>query len=146
MEKRIIKFRGYVLNEKRWVYGYYCVERIANFHGTDMKEMHVIKDADIPTLKFFVNPESVGQLTGKFDQKKKEIYEGDIVSLTKTIQNYDDDDGWNPRNHFTPQYSEVLRKGVVFYKPPSFNVNIDCRDWSKFTVIGNIFENPELLN
>ncbi len=77
------------------------------------------------------------QYTGLQDKNGKEIYEGDIVNFER--------EGnfvilWNNKNY----------AGVWTFSPISFQIYSPCwyGDWDnkKCEVIGNIFENPELLN
>ena len=75
--KREIKFRGYNLKNKMWIYGYYLVNRGKHYIVQD-KTAHPFDEAS----DFEVDPESVGQFVGEY--KGKPIYEGDFVEVVKT--------------------------------------------------------------
>ena len=72
---RQIKFRGYNLKNKKWIYGYYLVNRGEHFIAPDG-----IQPPDMTWEDFLVDPESVGQYVGNYFNK--EVYEGDIVQIT----------------------------------------------------------------
>lgn len=65
----------------------------------------------------------VMQFTGLLDKNGKEIYEGDIIQ-------------WD-----TSDYSDL--RCAVSFCPPSFTLPGD--DGGNLEIIGNIYENPELL-
>lgn len=142
---RIIKFRGLRTDGKGWVYGML-------FHNNKIVTETVSYESPLvekgsPCYKYeYINiiPETVGQFTGLHDKNGKEIYEGDIVSYKHTIQNYDDDDILNPRHYKTPQYETKIFKSDVKYRYNSFIIMDDSK-WNDLEVIGNIYENPELL-
>jgi uncharacterized phage protein (TIGR01671 family) len=70
------------------------------------------------------------QYTGLKDKNGKEIYEGDIVSSEQ----------WNPKT-----YQVVFEDGEFGFKNSGdFYLNA-LHYLEKFEVIGNIYENPELL-
>lgn len=121
---REIKFRGRV-PDKGWLYGdlrhignnlIYIVDKFG--HGSS------------------VNPNTVGQYTGLEDADGREIYEGDIVRFKL------------PPMVLTNEKTAV---GVVVYEYGQFLVIIHSMRFTIFsviedcTVIGNIYDNPELL-
>lgn len=85
-------------------------------------------------------PESVviQQFTGLFDKKGKEIYEGDIIQYfipwngetVKRVIEYDE-------TFLCFMSYDNDKRGVFLY---------EVKETKKITILGNIFENPELLN
>lgn len=73
---RKIKFRGYNLKNKKWLYGYYLVNRGKHYIVQD----EVVEPFSEPS-DFEVDPESVGQYVGEVNGV--ELYEGDVVNVNR---------------------------------------------------------------
>lgn len=135
-----ILFRGKRVDNGEWTYGYLfvCWDRCYILWGMS---------GDNP-IKEEVVPETVGQYTGLTDKNGKKIFEGDIVKLTDKSFGYK----WkavvefgNPNGNYTWGWQ---------LKPigKAKNVNTDILCWVEMEetgafceVIGNIHDNPELL-
>lgn len=149
---RVIKFRGMDL-EGRWFYGLPCIITVGRDRGS-----YISNSCGMP-MAYDIRPETLTQFTGLFDGTKfddltiveqknwlknnkqedwkgKEIYEGDVV---KSRQPLIDD--------------EALINTVIF-KKGGFYLNCEKQldyllgDYESMfiEVIGNIFENGDLLN
>lgn len=71
---RKISFRGYNLKNKKWLYGYYLVNRGKHFIVQD----EVVDPFSEPS-DFEVDPKSVGQCTDVEDKNGVVVYEGDVM-------------------------------------------------------------------
>ncbi len=128
---REILFRGKDINTNKWCYGGY-VRKVLFKNTKDEKIRHYIFDGENagPIVMHEVNPETVGQCTRLEDYSGKyKAYEGDIVQ--------DLDDG---------------TLGIVYWdeKEAGFMIEIEnctvpAQDISYYQVIGNKWDNPELL-
>ena len=129
--KRKIKFRGLPIKENHrgdidWKYG-----NLLNYCSIGMV------GSNIDSYSYSeVDPDTIGQFTGFTDYSEIEIFEGDIIKFRKD-------------NEFTS------KKGWYIYPIKFWNGRFSC-GWdfghimdNKYNfrpqVIGNIYENPELL-
>ena len=131
---REIKFRGKRIDNGEWVYGYYFIEERDIEDGIIWRDIPQIQQRYGDHYQYFdVIPETIGQYTGLIDKNGREIYEGDIVRI--------DDLGIGIVDYEEGRFA-MRRREERFCWP------VYCRiDHSPFVpeVIGNIYENPELL-
>ena len=76
--KRSIKFRGQREDTKEWVYGSLIEDKYIVGNVIDWNE-------DYFNTEYWwrVIPKTVGQLIGRQDMNKNDVYQGDILSTTK---------------------------------------------------------------
>ena len=130
---RTIKFRGLEANP-------YCEELRTFLYGTPLfitnEENYILPNFwDYEGLnKFKVLKKTISQFTGLHDKNGKEIYEGDILKTFPIISSdkiaYD---SFNVVVRFTS--SSWIANGVLGIKQSEIS-----------EVIGNIYENPELIS
>ena len=121
---REILFRGKT-DKGEWVQG--CYNETLRYNN-----LHWIWDGK---NHFTVNPETVGQYTGLTDKNGTKIFEGDIVKI-----HYDSAIWGNNRE-------VVFEEGQWFFKDNTISQKSYIGAWgnSVVEVIGNIHDNPELL-
>lgn len=91
-----------------------------------------------------VDPETVGQYVGRTDVNGKRIFEGDIVKAAVT------ENRWDSIKKYTGEYVVAYHpKYCYFYLKRNRNNLLFDGNWSyvldSIEVIGNIHDNPELL-
>ena len=86
------------------------------------------------------------QFTGLKDKNGKEIFEGDIVQEFQMRFENDDDEDWKLLPYDKPDIVTMDRFPVYWLERESFGYEgEDLKSPDDFEVIGNIYENPELL-
>lgn len=125
---RIIKFRAQDIASNKWLFGDIrhhkndvCIFEQGGNKGEQVK------------------PETVGQFTGLVDKNGREIYEGDFI-------NYDGSTWggvvqWHPNGYFFINDSY----GKKYPRCDSYRSLGDMLDGRPLVVIGNIHDNPEML-
>lgn len=138
-DTREILFRGKRKDNREWVEGYLfddgMVDSKRMFIGSLVITEHkgLGKDVwDIGHAFYEVLHETVGQYAGLTDKNGKKIFEGDVVN------EYD-----------MPE--EISNTGIVQWSEMFMGWNISqtrsmyCHKFMSYEVIGNIYDNPELL-
>lgn len=135
--KREILFRGKDLETGEWVYGYftYCCSRyddpekesVADIIPVDVDRIytgeyncHQVHEVDINT---------VGQFTGLVDKNGTKIFEGDVL-----------DSNARPDCQI-----KVIRRVIHDIRDLSFRSMLSDLYAKAYTIVGNIHDNPELL-
>ena len=143
---RNIKFRGKIKDKKRakelglkvgdWVYGYFFHDEGLTFYNGKTKRFDKYYIINTPYIEEYIEiiPETLGQYTGLNDKNGKEIYEGDIVKV------------------FT---NKEWRIGKIIYEHSECTIDVTNNKDLEYgrtsiienltEVIGNIYDNPELL-
>ena len=167
MNTREIKFRAKVLNTnpelngKEWAYG---MPVPSQFGCGYMLDIDSCKNADFFNSRWTmpscestkpIDEDTIGQYRCKKDKNKNEIYDGDIIeyydydqdwvtgdiefSLKQYVVGYEDDFGiFNP----IPD----LERLADIYNVDISELTEDDNKYVGISVIGNIYDNPELID
>ncbi len=126
-----------------WVYGYLCDESYINTVDED-------EYGGKFTSEMLIDPETVCQYTGLTDKNGRKIFEGDII----TYQHDNDDcpfSNKDTKRRIGRVYFQEFRScfAVAEGKNGSDMINQDLfkyvQNGNRVEVIGNIFDNPELM-
>ena len=133
---REILFRGKRRDTGEWVEG-----SLVRANGLYTKIINgEVKHNDFYDIHFYIDPETVGQFTGVLDANGKKVFEGDIVKLTEDVKKtFGVNDGVVKFNHSA--FFVNGRDGFL----DSLFVLVDYTYVLRGWVIGNIHDNPELL-
>lgn len=122
---REILFRGKTINEN-WFYGL-----LVNKHG----KWYINKPGS--PVSYAIQPETICQYTGLNDKNGKKIWEGDILE-----------------GHLDDKFPEDVTREKVIWHESGWKTEepgcvdkeyLDEFDTENFEVVGNVFDNPELL-
>lgn len=121
---REILFRGKRTDNGKWVYGNLV-------RGCDEKYAYIVEFGNREMCRNYVDvhPETVGQYTGLKDRNGTNIFEGDIVLLKGDEEPY--------QVVFDESCFQVYSDSVCYVMDNFYDYEIE--------VIGNIYDNPELL-
>lgn len=161
MEHEIL-FRGKRIDNGEWVYGVPlfdwapCSLKCKNQHKGELLTFFGWDDCYHEYDEFEINPATVGQYTGLTDKNGVKIFEGDIVSANNKFfrelyrfvvkfglcggtENVDFAVGYPC--FFFEEITDTIPEEFIMRKDPLYFLNAyECK------VIGNIYNNPELLN
>lgn len=150
---REILYKAKRTDTKEWVEGCLLIDYVSGQYfihafGNCLNESDKVGEEGC--LKFFayeVDPETVCQYTGLTDRKGRKIFEGDIVKAEFSFNDFVRDRVEHKEHIYEISYHE---KYCYFYLKRKNNNLLFDGNWSyalmEIEVIGNIFDNPELLN
>lgn len=152
---REILFKAKIKSNGKWVEGFYCSKRDTTYCFTEDYESNPVEthhyilqdqmtDWGLPNqlTMYEIDPTTLCQFTGMTDKNGKKIWENDIVQtngcLTWLIA-YD-------KNAFVCKDSSMETYFALFEQwDYDWKNKVDISTSDRFEVIGNVFDNPELL-
>lgn len=162
---REIVFRGKRVEDGKWVEGFYSqfhnrpIIPEPNIHQiftllTENDEPIILGNTSIGGLWHTIDPNTLCEFTGLCDKNGKKIFEGDVVKYTRTNMyapstNFHNQDlvslhkiYWNDEKYcfYQDHYTEerCIGSGGINFEDDRAEDNI-------IEIIGNIYDNPELL-
>lgn len=132
---REILFRGKRTDNGEWVKGFYVC--VLDTHYIMTGKFDSLTNGIINSEAYKVDPDTIGQFTGLTDRNGVKIFEGDIIEFNhpyngKSIHAVVQDGcGWNLSNFYASCFD---CPGCAFSEGTKY-----------MTVLGNIYDNPELL-
>lgn len=140
---RKILFKGKRTDNGEWVCGYYVLRKRPYFKDKGADFEHVICDnlviddsndkqfVDTIPITYSVDPETIGQYTGLTDTNGNKIFEGDIVWY-----DYKEERG-------IIQWDNDTARFIITCS--TFTVDFDNVYGYELEIVGNIYDNPEMM-
>lgn len=132
---RTIKFRAKSVPQKEWIYGFLCFA--AKAFGMPLDSLTIQefnKDGGSAIAYRYIDEQTIGQFTGLKDINGKDIYEGDIIK---------------DNNEFPFNGNYIVTWDNYYSRFQCNSTKTDgylcLHDFAKPIVIGNIYDNPELI-
>ena len=143
MESLLVKAKRKDNNE--WVIGYYVWFERSNGH-------YIYSNEKRGTIVYAVLPETICRNTGLVDTNGKSIYENDIVAFEDTGEDgYEYKEGFDFQNRAKVVFkkgrwelSDFLSNNSCVLEEMNNHEELFCL-WDYVEVIGNIFDNADLL-
>ena len=135
----IPKFRGLSIDEKskgEWQYGYLIEDNGQAFiinEVIEANEQYITIGSWCP-----VDPKTVGQSTGLHDKNGKEIFEGDILGIDT------DEEIVNLNIYWDSKHALFMFESKKYNEKDLLAELVEDNTYP-FEIIGNVYENPELL-
>lgn len=136
-------FRGKCKEINNWAYGFFDGRNILECRDTVSRKLVTVVDKGVRAYiqsRRGVIPETVGQYIGLRDKHKKRVFEGDIIKYIESgfvgivkfgVYGFNKDYGYYIE--WINDYYGLLRKDILY-----------CIEEGAI-VVGNIYDNPELL-
>lgn len=135
---REILFRGKRYDTGEWVCGSFLGDIYGAHEFPAILENPEYDDGNNIAFDYhFVCPQTVGQYTGFVDGNGRKIFEGDIVGFTRVNAL-----GYTNRRIGEVKYYDKL---PIFYILATTGDAWDWVECNNITVIGNVHDNPDLL-
>jgi uncharacterized phage protein (TIGR01671 family) len=144
---REIKFRGKEESGK-WVYGFYVFQEHDQTKKDESRHL-IYRNNVLGVYGTEVDKETVGQYVGLKDKNDNQIYEGDIIRKTYLNGWYIAVVEWHDVGYYCGFLLRII--GGVYI----LGIDIKEEEWNGFRlgwsasygeIIGNIYDNPELLD
>ena len=147
---REIKFRGWDKYDKKMIYDLCQIDSFWHYYSySNNTGLHFGKTGPDGVGEDFKN-KYIMQYTGLKDKNGKEIYEGDVLKQVKKSSR----EGYERSSYDKNNFEVVFKYGSFWLQRP-YDDSVYIRDFPNidefvgfecFEIVGNIYENPELLD
>ena len=139
---REILFRGKRIDNGEWIEGYYAAEPYVK--STYNYGYILENEKDLFAKKaYLVDSRTVGQYTGLTDKNGKKIFEGDVLNVHDQIPMFDGYD--TDEIVYNGKVMYIKNQGMYVCEGNNDGNALCALNLDKCEVIGNIYDNPELL-